>query len=220
LRSGCNQIKAINSFAVPVICCAAGIIDWTVNECAELDRMTRKQFNMHKALHPRADVDRLYVSRKNGGRGLLSISDIVCLEKRSLSLYVQKCEEPIMAKIHDFALLTNRSSSSLSRSGMLRAHHEHWQLKSLHGQLPQLMDRLEADSYTWLQSAHLKPVTEALVTAAQDQALHTHWLGHHILGSTDSDLVDGVTSSQKLLNILLLVTQHWLNPYIWKGITQ
>ena len=25
---------------------------------------------MHKALHPRDDVDRLYVSRKEGGRGL------------------------------------------------------------------------------------------------------------------------------------------------------
>ena len=85
---------------------------------------------MYKALHPWADVDRLYVSRRNGGRGLFSISNIVRLEKRSLSLYVQKCEEPIMAKIHDFAFLTNRSSS---RSAMLRAHHKHWQLKSLYG---------------------------------------------------------------------------------------
>ena len=28
---------------------------------------------MHKALHPCDDVDRLYVSRKEGGRGLASI---------------------------------------------------------------------------------------------------------------------------------------------------
>ena len=32
---------------------------------------------MHKALHPRDDVDRLYVSRKEGGRGLASIEDSV-----------------------------------------------------------------------------------------------------------------------------------------------
>ena len=30
---------------------------------------------MHKALHPGDDVDRLYVSRKEGGRGLASTED-------------------------------------------------------------------------------------------------------------------------------------------------
>ena len=32
---------------------------------------------MHKALHPRDDVDRLCVSRKEGGRGFTSIEDSV-----------------------------------------------------------------------------------------------------------------------------------------------
>ena len=32
---------------------------------------------MHKALHPRDDVNRLYVSKKEGGRGLTSIEDSV-----------------------------------------------------------------------------------------------------------------------------------------------
>ena len=32
---------------------------------------------MHKALHSRADVDRLYVSRNKGGIGLASIEDTV-----------------------------------------------------------------------------------------------------------------------------------------------
>ena len=32
---------------------------------------------MHEALHPRDDVDRLYVPRKEGGRGLGSIKDSV-----------------------------------------------------------------------------------------------------------------------------------------------
>jgi len=43
--SGCNQIRTINSFAVPLIRYTAGIVDWTVNECAELDRMTCKQID-------------------------------------------------------------------------------------------------------------------------------------------------------------------------------
>ena len=32
---------------------------------------------MHKALHPRDDVDRQYVSRKEDGRGVASIEDSV-----------------------------------------------------------------------------------------------------------------------------------------------
>ena len=186
--SGCNQITAINSFAVPLIRYTAGVIKWTVSECAELDRMTRKQLNMFKALHPRADVDRLYVPRRNGGRGLLSVSDVVHLEKHSLSLYVQKCEEPLMSMIKNFSLLPDTSSSNMSRSTIIEAHYEQWKNKALHGQWPQLVERMKTDSFKWLQTAHLKPVTEALITAAQDQALHTNWLSYHILRSTDSDL--------------------------------
>jgi len=96
--SGCNQIRAINSFAVPLIRYTAGIVDWTVNECTELDRMTRKQMTLYKALHPCADVDRLYVPHRSGGRGLLSVSDTVNLEKHSLTAYVSKYKEPVMVK--------------------------------------------------------------------------------------------------------------------------
>ena len=80
---------------MPLIQYTAGVINWTVNECAELDRMTQKQLNMYKPLHPRADVDRLYVPQRDGGRGLLSISDVVRLEKNSLSLYIKKYNEPL-----------------------------------------------------------------------------------------------------------------------------
>ena len=42
-----------------------------------MDQRTRNLMTMHKALHPRDDVDRLYVSRKKGGGGLANIKDIV-----------------------------------------------------------------------------------------------------------------------------------------------
>ena len=40
-----------------------------------MEQRTRKL--MHKALHPRDDVDRLYVSRSEWGRGLTSIEDSI-----------------------------------------------------------------------------------------------------------------------------------------------
>ena len=43
---------------------------------------------LHKVLHPRADVDWLYVPQKKGGRGLLSVSDVVQVEMSALAAYV------------------------------------------------------------------------------------------------------------------------------------
>ena len=42
-----------------------------------MDQRTRKLMTMNKALHLRYDVDRLYVSRKESGRGLASTEDNV-----------------------------------------------------------------------------------------------------------------------------------------------
>ena len=47
---------------------------------------------MHKALHPRDDIDRLYVSRKEGGRGLASIKDSVDASIQRLEDYIGKHE--------------------------------------------------------------------------------------------------------------------------------
>ena len=40
-----------------------------------MDQRTRRLMTMHKALHPRDDIDRLHVSRREGGRRLAGIED-------------------------------------------------------------------------------------------------------------------------------------------------
>ena len=47
---------------------------------------------MHNALHPRDNVDRLYVFRKEGGKGLASIEDSVDASMQRLEDYIQKHE--------------------------------------------------------------------------------------------------------------------------------
>ena len=53
-----------------------------------IDRGTRKLFTIHVALDPKSDVDRLYIPRKKGGRGLISIEDSFGLVVRGLEGYV------------------------------------------------------------------------------------------------------------------------------------
>ena len=38
-----------------------------------MDRKTRKLLTIYRGLHPTSDVDRLYILRKDGGRGLIAI---------------------------------------------------------------------------------------------------------------------------------------------------
>ncbi|KXJ19733.1 hypothetical protein AC249_AIPGENE21502 [Exaiptasia diaphana] len=59
----------------------------------------RKLMTMHKALHPKSDVDRLYLKRKDGGRGLLSIEDTVSLASVGLIKYIEKSEERIITAV-------------------------------------------------------------------------------------------------------------------------
>ena len=87
---------------------------------------------LYKVLHPCADIDRLYVNRKMGGRGLLSIADVVHLEKHSLSVYVNKSKEPIMTKVGDH-LLCNVGCDTISKSTILSNHIEQWRSEELHG---------------------------------------------------------------------------------------
>ena len=56
---------------------------------------------MHKALHPRDDVDILYVSRKEGGRGLASIEDSVDTSIQRLEDYIEKHEGGLITPIRN-----------------------------------------------------------------------------------------------------------------------
>ena len=72
-----NLIKGINTWDVPLFKYSGPFLKWTRDELQQMDQRTRKLMTMHKALHPRDDVERRYVSRKDGGRRLTRIEDSV-----------------------------------------------------------------------------------------------------------------------------------------------
>ena len=57
-----NLIKGINIWAVLLVRYSGPFLKWTRDELRQMDQRTRKLMTMHKALHPRDDVDILYVS--------------------------------------------------------------------------------------------------------------------------------------------------------------
>jgi hypothetical protein len=66
-------MEATGSLAIPVLRYSFGIINWHQEEIQKLDRKTRKMLTIHGQYHPNADIDRLYVPRKDGARGLMQI---------------------------------------------------------------------------------------------------------------------------------------------------
>ena len=66
-----------------------------------MDQRTTKVMTMHKALHPRDDVDRLYVSRKEGRRGLAGIEDSVDASMQQLENGIEKHEQGLITAIRN-----------------------------------------------------------------------------------------------------------------------
>ena len=87
-----NLIKRINTRAMPLVRYSWPFLKWTRDKLKQMGQRTRKLMTMHKALHPRDDVDRLYVSRKEGGRGLASFEESVDASIQRLKEYIQNHE--------------------------------------------------------------------------------------------------------------------------------
>ena len=56
---------------------SAAFISWRKCELQATDRKTRMLFTIYGGLHSKSDVDRLYIPRKDEGRGLIAIEDCV-----------------------------------------------------------------------------------------------------------------------------------------------
>ena len=85
------------------------------------------------ALHPKADVDRLYIPRKEGGRGLVSIEDCVELAIRGLEVYVHGSEERLIQAVRGDKIDGLETASLLKRSKKEKGL-EDWEEKVLHAQ--------------------------------------------------------------------------------------
>ena len=76
---------------------SAGVVEWETDELKVLDRKTRKMMTHFCALHPKSDVDRVYVERQKGGRGLIGREIYVKVEENNLSWYFRNSNERVMA---------------------------------------------------------------------------------------------------------------------------
>ena len=113
-----NKIQAIGSLAIPVLRYSFGIVNWHQEELQKLDRKTSKLLTIHGQHHPKADVDRLYVPRKQGGRGLMQLEAANAVEITKLAEYVDRKEDPLIQVVR--TLQHNTDSAVLQRARCLK----------------------------------------------------------------------------------------------------
>ena len=106
-----NTIQAINTYAVSSISYGFQVLDWSVTELEDIDRQTRNVLRKHHMLHNNSDTDRMYVSRPNGGRGLLNITDLYKTQMIAYSEYLKQSTERLMLLVS--TLQQERGSKSI-----------------------------------------------------------------------------------------------------------
>ena len=178
--NGGNLLRAVNAWAVSLLRYSAAFVSWRKSELQAIDRKTWKLFTIYGALHPESDVGRLYIPRKERGRGLILIEDCVELAIRGLEVYVHESEDRLIQAARRDKIDGLEAASVLKRSKKEKRL-EDWEKKVLHGQYLRQTKEVRTDQcWAWLQNGHLKRETESLIVTAQNQSMRANLVKERI----------------------------------------
>ena len=168
--NGRNLIQGVDTWAVALLRYPTAFISWRKCELQAIDRKNRKLFTIYEGSHPKSDVDRLYIPRNDGGRGLVTIEDYVELAVR----FVHGNEERLL-----HAAWGDKEDGLETASVLKKAKKEKrlqdWVEKALHDQyLRQTKEVRSEQSWLWRQNGDLERETEILTVAAQNQSIRTN----------------------------------------------
>ena len=113
-------------------------------------------FTIYGGLHPKSDADRLYIPRKDGGRGLVAIEDCVELEVRRLQAYVYGSEERLIRAAWGDKL-DGLEASSVLKTTKKEKRLQDWGQKFLRDQYLRKTKEVRSEqTWVWLQNGDLK----------------------------------------------------------------
>ena len=151
-----------------------------------MDVKTRKYLTMFGAYHMKSSVARLYMKRKDGGRGLISVRDCIREEELGLSGYVRASDEwmlKVVAECFDDGETKEEYKQRIERERV-----DDFKGKRLHGKfMRDVRDVADDRSWQWVRAGYLSKSTEEFVFAAQEQALRTRFFRSEIEKEKDVD---------------------------------
>jgi hypothetical protein len=191
-----NLISGINACAIGIVRYTAFDLSWGNTELKAIDIMTRKTMIMHGAFHIKSDDDRLYLKRKDGGRGLISVTDCIRMEEENVK-YVAKSQEWMLKKVLEHSVAVGEVPV-VGRPTYKSATNKAWRLltKPLHVRFFQGIKQIDEESgktvagprsWDWVKAGYMTPSTESYLFAAQEQAINTNAKRSRIYREVDED---------------------------------
>ena len=94
--NGKNLFLALNTQAISVIIYGTAFLDCVKEDTKELDHWSRKQSIAGSDLNPQSNVMRIYIKRRYGGQGLISVEECCAADLRSIDFYLVNSEEELL----------------------------------------------------------------------------------------------------------------------------
>lgn len=190
-----NLTRAVNSYCISSLVYSFGIVKWSNTDLDSLDRLVRRMFTKFRILHPNSAVERLYISRRQGGRGLLNIKRLCQNQINNMKKYFLENSDTFISKL----LSLDKSYTPLKLSKINSVYSIStenddkisWKSKALHGRYPTELEKHNRDkpaSLKFLDCGYLHSETEGFIVAIQDKVINTNNYKKHIIKSQETDL--------------------------------
>ncbi|KAL1448091.1 hypothetical protein WDU94_000031, partial [Cyamophila willieti] len=222
-----NKIQAINAWAFPLLTYTFGIIHWTTTDLENLNRKVRTTLTKYRSHHIHSAVERLYLPRREGGRGLLDLHSVYFKEIGKLRTYFENNNSDFMTYFKQADIFTPLQLSKMEfRPPPAKSNEE---LKTslmagvMKGRFPKILynepnvDKTLSTSY--LQDGYLMLETEGFINAIQDQVIKTrNYIRYIMKVHIDTDLCrlcNRVTESIQHLSsgCSILAPKEYLNRH-------
>ena len=132
------------------------------------------------------------MKRKERGRGLISVEQCIREEEKSLGFYVAKAEENLIRRVSVAETINTRDTITSVECNKQKAKElkEKWSEKQMQGQfIREMTEKIDKEkTWQWLSRGDLKAEKEALLCAAQEQAIRTNYMKYHIGKTSESPL--------------------------------
>lgn len=187
-----NKVKAINTFAVPLLTYSFGVVKWTKTDLEAIERAVRVAFTKHRMRHPKSSIERVTLPRAAGGRGVTDIQALCVSQIQQLRAYFVESQNrheiyrTVCEADHGFSAL-HLAQEDYQLNCDIKTVDEMiamWKQKELHGTHPHQLELEHIDkvaSNTWLVRGDLFSETEGFMVAIQDRVIATKNYRHYIL---------------------------------------
>jgi hypothetical protein len=179
--NGNNLIKAVNTYAVPLLTYSFGVIKRSKTNLHNINIQTRVLFTKFCKHHPKSAIESFNLPRENGGRGFSNLEILQQNQIASLKNYFLN-----RARDNTFfnALVSaDKGYTPLNLSDNIISDIVEPNLpdtianikqKSLHGRYFKKLERPEINiqaSHAWLKKSNIHPETEGFIFAIQDRVI-------------------------------------------------